>query len=345
MTETTATEISQDVVYIPPQSALAVFTEPDGILPYLEIVEKQIVDFVPIVDTAAGRKEIASIAFKITKSKTYLEGVGKQLAAEQKLIPNKIDAARRLVSETLDKLRDQVRKPLTEWEEAEAERLLCHRQRLDLITALSRPTDLAGKPLSAEFLRAALLQVEGVALTKCDEFLAEYCQAKDAATATLREAISARVAVEEREAELAQLRAEKEERGRLDREESIRRDAAEQARAAEVAKAEKQLQDERAAARAAEDAARLRETELRLAAETADRRAAEARLQDKRDEEARLAAEAAATEEREANKRHCRKINRAAVAALVEGGVEEQVAISVVTLIARKVVPCVSIQY
>ncbi|OCS62006.1 hypothetical protein BBZ50_02590 [Escherichia coli] len=50
--------------------------------------------FVPDITTAKGRKEIASLAYKVAQTKTYLDGLGKDLVAELKEIPKLIDANR-----------------------------------------------------------------------------------------------------------------------------------------------------------------------------------------------------------------------------------------------------------
>src|ERR1700722_6819633 len=122
MNAVTKTE-SQELIAIPtPQNALVVFTSDGGkdLDPLLAEIRSHIDAFVaPSVDTKKGRDEIASFAFKVIKSKTALEKVGKTLAAEAKLIPGKIDASRRKIEKTLDAWAAEVRAPLTAWEVAE----------------------------------------------------------------------------------------------------------------------------------------------------------------------------------------------------------------------------------
>jgi ABC-type Zn uptake system ZnuABC Zn-binding protein ZnuA len=57
-----------------------------------------------------------------SRSKTYIDNAGKDLVAELKALPKQIDESRRVVRERLDALKDEVRRPLTEWE-AEQERI------------------------------------------------------------------------------------------------------------------------------------------------------------------------------------------------------------------------------
>src|SRR3546814_10114176 len=87
------------------------------------MVRAEIDGFSGDVQTKKGRDAIASIAYKVAKSKTYLDGVGKELTDSAKELPKKIDATRKLVRDTLDAWKDEVRTPLTEWEQAEESRV------------------------------------------------------------------------------------------------------------------------------------------------------------------------------------------------------------------------------
>src|SRR3546814_4956942 len=100
-----------------------VFTTVGAIDKYLDMVRAEIDGFSGDVQTKKGRDAIASIAYKVAKSKTYLDGVGKELTDSAKELPKKIDATRKLVRDTLDAWKDEVRKPLTEWEQAEESRV------------------------------------------------------------------------------------------------------------------------------------------------------------------------------------------------------------------------------
>jgi predicted Holliday junction resolvase-like endonuclease len=84
---------------------------------------------------------------------------------------------------------------------------------------------------------------------------------------------------------------------------------------------------------------------LREQAAAAERKATEAIAQAQREAEQDAARKMKEQEDREANKKHCAAINRGAVAALVQGGVSEDIAKVVVTLIAQKLVPNVCISY
>lgn len=348
-----------ELVAIPtPQTALQVFTTEGGIDPLIARIRQEVDAFTADISTAKGRAEVKSFAFRITKTKTSLEAVGKALAAEQKLIPGKIDACRRHTWATLEAMCDEVRKPLTDWEEAEKARVARHHAE---IARIHRAPAAAATVAEID---ACLAEIEALVIgPDLEEFTAEYAIAKDAALRELQGKRVERERYDAEQAELARLRREAEERAAHEREERIRAEAV----AAERARAEREAAEERAkveraaaaerarieadaaraeaAAKAERDAAARREQDLRLAAEAAERRAAETELRLKREAEeeaARVAAEAA---RREADARRRGKVNREAVAALVAGGIPEDVAKLAVTMIARKAVPHVAISY
>ncbi|WP_370612851.1 hypothetical protein [Citrobacter portucalensis] len=111
-----------DLVVIEKSSAMAVFTNNEQLDPIIEKIEKEARSLVPDVSTKKGRDAIASMAHKVARSKTYIDNAGKDLVAELKALPKQIDESRRIARERLDALKDEVRRPLTEWKE-EQERI------------------------------------------------------------------------------------------------------------------------------------------------------------------------------------------------------------------------------
>ena len=106
-----------DLVVIEKSSAMAVFTNKEQLDPIIEKIEKEARSLVPDVSTKKGRDAIASMAHKVARSKTYIDNAGKDPVAELKALPKQIDESRRIVRERLDALKDEVRRPLTEYEE------------------------------------------------------------------------------------------------------------------------------------------------------------------------------------------------------------------------------------
>lgn len=86
----------------------------------LESIKEEVSSHVPDVTTAKGRSAIAKTVSIVTSCKTYLEAQGKDLSAEYKAIPGKIDKNRAKVKEFLTKLQAEIRQPLTDYQENQA---------------------------------------------------------------------------------------------------------------------------------------------------------------------------------------------------------------------------------
>ncbi|MBH3729033.1 hypothetical protein I5M03_27950 [Pseudomonas aeruginosa] len=311
------------------ETALQVYSAANGLDPFLAKIREEIDGFVPDVTTRKGREAIASIAYKVARSKTALDNVGKELVAELKEVPKKIDAERKRMRDLLDSWQAEVRSPLTEWEEAEAARVARHQGEIDKINLR-----LECRDLDSIELKANIAWLEGLAISEAwEEFEAEAARAKDKALIALRESLVAREKFEAEQAELERLRAEAAAREQKEREERIAREAAEQARRQEEAKA----QAERDAIEAKQRAEQAERDAQRRAEEAA---AAERKRQ--ADEQARIERETAA---READKAHKKAINNEALAALIAGGMPEECAKQAITLIAQRKVPHITINY
>lgn len=193
------------------------------------------------------------MAHKVARSKTYIDNAGKDLVAELKALPKQIDESRRVVRERLDALKDEVRRPLTEWE-AEQERIKAEEAMLALhVEALAMNEDFdrqlaariesdhemallmndafdreqADKAAEAERQRIAHEEeIKRKAEEKAKREAAEQAQREiDAAAAREREAILAKERAEREQREAAE-RAEREKRAAVEAE---RRKAQEEA--------------------------------------------------------------------------------------------------------------------
>ena len=348
--ETTTTAL----VTLQPENALTLFTAGTGLESLLTDIRKQASSLVPDLTTAKGRKEIASVAYAVAQTKTYLDGIGKALTDEYKEIPKKIDATRKQIRDELDKLKDEVRAPLTAYEEAEANRVAALQQRLNEIAQLGNMPVTAIHGATAEQLGGWLAQLEQIAIDDTwQEKQTEAGVAKEAAIIKVTQALEARKQYEAQQAELERLRQEQAKRDQAERERQI----AEQARQAE---ADRQLQ-ERAESQRREQQAKEREEQARRDAEEAQRKQVEAEAN--AELLAKMAAERAAEEERQriederraaeaeqarraADVEHRRSINAAAITAImVAADVDPEQARLVVEAIARGKIPNVSISY
>ncbi len=318
-----------DLVVIEKKNAMAVFTNNDQLDPLIEAIEKEARSLVPDVTTKKGRDAIASMAHKVARSKTYIDNAGKDLVAELKALPKQIDESRRVVRERLDALKDEVRRPLTEWE-AEQERIKAE----EAMNALH----VEALVMNEEFDRQQAARIESdheMALLMNDAFDRE--QADKAA-----EAERQRNAHEEEIKRLAAAAAarEVEQRAQREREEAAHREAvlkaqAEQAERDRIAAEQKAEADKQAAI----------EAERRKAQEEADRirREAEQREQARLAEEKRKADEQA---RREADVKHRKAVGVEVVKALMANtSLNRDQAIEVLTAVKDGRIPHTGISY
>lgn len=331
--------MANELITIEPKNVLTLFTEQDQLEEIIKQVEMEVATFEHDLSNDARRKKTASLANKVARTKTYLDGLGKDLVSDWKAKAKVVDANRKSMRDRLDELKVTARQPLTEWEEEQAR--------------------IAEEKRIAEEAEKLRIQVEN------DHEIALLMNEK-----IDREAEEARKAAEEADRQ----RKEQEEKDRLEREARIEREAKEKAereaaereerikRKAEEEKA--RIEAERLAAIEREKKAKrdaiAAEERRKLEAEQAEQRRIEAEAKAKRDAEeaAELARQAEVQrqkdeqerqrkeqEAREANKRHIGGIRKAAKESLMALGIEEEQAKSVVMAIHNGQVANVKINY
>ncbi|HBX4613957.1 hypothetical protein DD575_21935 [Klebsiella pneumoniae] len=317
-----------DLVVIEKKNAMAVFTNNDQLDPLIEAIEKEARSLVPDVTTKKGRDAIASMAHKVARSKTYIDNAGKDLVAELKALPKQIDESRRVVRERLDALKDEVRRPLTEWE-AEQERIKAE----EAMNALH----VEALAMNEEFDRQLAARIESdheMALLMNDAFDREQAEKK-------AEAERQRIAREEEIKRLAEEKAKREAAEQAQREIDA---AAAREREAIFAKERAEREQREAAERAEREKQAAVEAERRKAQEEADRIRREAEQR----EQARMAEEKRKAEEesrRAADVEHRRGINTAAVQALINQGIPHEWAKACIIAVALGKVPATTIKY
>ncbi|WP_288954389.1 hypothetical protein [uncultured Citrobacter sp.] len=317
-----------DLVVIEKSNAMAVFTSKEQLDPLLEKIETEARSLVPDLTTKKGRDAIASMAHKVARSKTYIDNAGKDLVAELKALPKQIDESRRIVRERLDALKDEVRRPLTEWE-AEQERIKAE----EAMNALHAEA----LEMNEEFDRQRAAQIEAdheMALLMNDKFDRDREEQRRQAEQAQREheeRIKQEAAEQARRDAEAKHKAEIEAAARREAEEKARAELAERQRIEAEQRAVREKQE--AEARAEREKAAAVEAERLKAKQAEDARLAE---------EKRIADEAAA---RAANIAHQKRINNEAKEDFVKGGIPEEFARKAVELLARRQVRNSSINY
>lgn len=326
-------EAEKSLIVMPQLTPLEIFKSGDIVSKIVDELEKRATEIACDADTPEGRATLKQLKKDLNASKNYLDGVGKDLVAELKALPNLIDGNRKTMRDRIDALRDRLLEPLEKYEAAEKKRneeaaaaKAAEAAKVaaiqDAINAIVHaPIDVIGQPASAiraklEELQAAQPDVETFgdrteeATTRWKttvEKLLHMAEQAEAVEQAERHRIERETADRVREQER-----QRAEQAARDSEQRIAREAAERAQAEARAQAAEQSA---AAAREAAAAAKANaDAQAQQQADQAAARATEAERQ-RQAAEQRQAEEAAAA--RAANIAHRKKINGDAVNAVM----------------------------
>lgn len=322
-----ADKLPAQLLEITPETAPAIY-QGKGLDHFFDQI-KALANEVPDLKTKKGRDRIASLAYKVSQSKAAVEKPGRDYLKVVKELPKQIEAELRDFVTKCDALRDEVRRPLDEWE-AEQERIAAEQKAAEEAAALA-------KQFEADHEIALLMDREWERQREEDRRAAEQARIE-------REAAIAHQAAERAKAEAeAKALAEQEAAKRREIEARLAAERAEAERHAAIKRAE---EAERRAEQERIDAAARAEQ----AAKEAEERAEAARLKAIDDERRRVADEEAArqreAERLAANKEHRRTVNREALNDLVEAaGLNEESARAVIEALARGHVRHINIKY
>lgn len=315
------------VIEIKPDQAPALYVT-NGLDAYLERIRAE-VNEVPDLSTKKGRDRVASLAASVSRSKTAIEKPGREYLKRLKEAVRPAEAEIKRFVDACDALRDETRRPLTEWE-AEQERIAAEKAAEE-----ERLRIEAEEKAAAEALEKQRELDHEMALLMNDAFDRE-------SKAKAEEAERLRIAHEE---ELTRQAAEK-----------AKREAEEKA-AAELAAAKKREEDAIAARAQAELLAKQaheraeREKQEAIAAEQrkAQEEAARIKREAEQKEAARLAEEKRIADEkakREANVKHRKAIGTDIVNALTANtSISREQAIEVLTAMMNGLIPHSNINY
>lgn len=330
---------------------------PGGCQHLIEVVEAEVAQFVPDISTEEGRKDISRFNLRIASSKTGLSRMATDLTEGWRKKTAEVSAERKRLVDRLEELQAEVTAPLVAWKAAEAARVDALNERLGQIRALCV---VFGEQSSADLhLR---IKVAGDIYNPemgfdWQDFAELAAAAYTEVTASLRALIPGAEQRERDGEELRMLRekqAEAERKAEADRVAQAARDKAEadahtaKEAARQDAEARVKAEGERAA-KAELEASQAKEREAQ-AIRDSEARAAAAADEATRAEQAKQAAEkqrlADEEREREADKEHRAKINRAALAGIMQHvSIGEQQGIGILTAIAKGLVPNVRINY
>lgn len=350
-------EIEQNVI-------VQAFSQVGGTQQLVARIAEEVRKHVPDVTTKKGRDAIGSNAMKVSKSKTLISKLGKELVAGKKAEVKLVDDDRIQAEKYLDALRNEILAPRDAWEQAEKDRVAKYE---NAIFAIRIPASLAtgaDAEWRASTIKEAIETLENKVIdSSFEEYEDQAKLAKFETLETLRKALVEREKFEAEQAELEAKRQAEALRQQQERDAQIAREATEKAQReaeekarfeAEKAQREKAESEQREARLLAEkEAAVLREEALKQKAIDdakqaeidkqqaieAERMRIEIQLADQAD------AERKAQEAREADKAHKKTICGEALKGLTDLGVDPELGKEILRAINKGLVPHVSIKF
>ena len=307
-----------------------VFRDDEKSVALLEDIEKYVLSIDMDATTKSGRAEIISLAAKVSKTKTTVTAMVKDSIETQKKEIDAIVKRRTNAERFFDELRDKVRQPVTDWENIEKSRVAGHEDAILDIQALGN--------IIADFTTANiddakgyLVDIDKILERDFQEFKDRADKAADDAKGKINNIIEQKIKYDADQAELEALRAKQ-----LEDEIKAREKAAADA-------ATKKANDD---AQAAIDKAHA-DAQAAIDKANADKAKAEQDLADqkRRDdaEKKRLEDEKAA---READQENRKRVNNAAMAALIEHcQLSDEQAKAAIIAIAKSLITNVKIEY
>lgn len=335
------------------------FKTEGGAQALFERIAVQARSIVPDLSTDKGRKEIASVARKVASTKTAFDAHGKSLKEQYTVITNKIDADRKLFRDQCDALRDEIRQPLTDWENAKKAREAVIESK---IAEFDKGRVDEGSP--ATLIKSVIAEIESIQVDDSFEDLQDVAKLrKYECLEHMRAVLVAREKYEAEQAELEAKRQAEAIRQQQERDAQIAREATEKAQReaeekarfeAERVQREKAESEQREARLKAEkEAAVLREQQLKAQAEQQAKQAeidkqqaieAE-RVRIEQQQLAQVQAEKEAQAAREKNVAHKKKICGEALQGLIDLGISAERGRDILNAINKGLVPHVSIKF
>lgn len=313
--------MANELVVIEQATALGLFTAPEKVNQMLAhiktLAEEERKELDSDLSVAKNRKAFASLAYKVTQTKTAIDKAGKLVVDDLKELPKKVDAARKLFRDELDLLSDDIRKPVTEYELEEKAR--------EEAEALKKKIEIDHEEALQmnELFDLRKAEEERQRIAREEEMKRQAAeQARLEAERKAQQEIEA-AAQREREAKEAAERAEREKQEAIQRAEQEAKEAKEKAER-DAKEAQERAEREKQAAIEAERKKALKAEQARLAEE-----------ERKRQEDAK----------RQEDKEHRRKYNQETLQALVSSGFDEKLATEFIKLVASNQIPHMTMNY
>jgi colicin import membrane protein len=205
---------NKELIVLEKFDAVKLFTEEKYLDPILGLIEQKAFEIAKeaSLESPTKRKLYATAAYQVAKLKVKMDGLGKDLGSDYREKLKKIDVTRKTIRDFSEDLQGRVRQPLTEWEEAEKERI--ERERLQAEFDADHENALADHAI---WVRMKELEAKEAELNR----LEEERKAKEEAERLEKERLEAEKRAKEE--------AERKEKERVEREKRIAAEAAEKA--------------------------------------------------------------------------------------------------------------------
>ena len=231
----------------------------DGMDAVLSQIRAKIDEFEGDAETEEGRKEIVSMAYKVSRSKTFLDSIRKELIADAKKKIEQANGSWNPAKKQLDAWRDEVRQPVTDYEaeqeRIEEKRVAVLREKVDLLRCINIPDTTEGlNKLIYALERTQILDTEYF------EFLSEAERIHEEKLTAAKAALTARIKADE---EAARQKAEAE-RLAKEREEQERIKSEQEEAQRKIDEANRKIDEEKAEIRAEKERAKERLLKSRL---------------------------------------------------------------------------------
>lgn len=292
------------------------------------------------------RESLKSFAYSLARIKTTVDNHGKELVSGIKQQAAVIDADRKFWRDNMELLQEEIRKPLTDFEQAEKDRVAKHETTISVIRMPLSLIQNEDSEWTAQSIKDAISELENRVIDSSFEEYEEQAKlAKFETLETLRKTLMEREKYEAEQAELERLRLAEQARLQREHEERIAREAAEKA----TREAEEKARFEAERVQREKLEAEQREARLKAEKEAAELRAVQAAENERKrieaEQVAKAEAERKAAEAREADVAHKKQICSEALKGLTDLGVSVDQGKAILNAINKGLVPHVSIKF
>lgn len=288
------------------------------------------------------RESLKSFAYSLARIKTTVDNHGKELVSGIKQQAAVIDADRKFWRDNMELLQDEIRKPLTDFEQAEKDRVAKHENAILVIKEHLQELST----LDSSYIANRIEHLENFDVDYTFEEYEEQAKlAKFETLETLRKVLVEREKYEAEQAELERLRQAEILRQQQEREAQIAHEAAEKA----TREAEEKARFEAERVQREKLEAEQREARLKAEKEAAELRAVQAAENERKrieaEQVAKAEAERKAAAAREADVAHKKQICSEALKGLTDLGVSAEQGKDILNAINKGLVPHVSIKF